>query len=96
MVVVALAVGWWVNNRERNDAIGQRNDLVAKISALENAAKSQKQERDSIVIALAEELEKALGRKLSGWSSAPDPQNPQKRILELRYAEPSKAAPDEN
>jgi len=40
-----------------------------------------------MVIALAEELEKALGRKLSGWSSVPDRKNPKKRILSLRYAE---------
>ena len=67
--------------------VGKISDSENAIRALENAAKSPKQERDSMVIALAEELEKALGRKLSGWSSVPDRKNPKKRILSLRYAE---------
>ena len=80
MVVVALCVGYWLANRDRENALKKSaaqsmktGALENRIQALENAAKSQKKERDSIVIALAEELEKSLGRKLNGWSSVPDP-----------------------
>lgn len=86
-VVVALAVGWWLNRRDREDLLGTISDLENAAKLLRQQRELQKQERDSMVIALAEELEKALGRKLSGWSSVPDPKNPQKRILSLRYAE---------
>ena len=93
-VALGIALAWRQDNvdweRERAGlqvTKGAKQRLLGKISDLENAAKSQKQERDSMVIALAEELEKALGRKLSGWSSSPDPNHPRKRVLSLSYAE---------
>src|SRR5262245_13891650 len=93
-VVAAVLCGWWLATRDRKDLLeklsGPENKIRAlesKIRDLENAANSQKQARDSIVIALAEELVTSHGRKLSGGPSVPGPNNPKRRILQLRDAE---------